>query len=93
MKFLLLMPLVLLSGCAFFKQPVPVVPSFPESTPELMKKCEELKTVEGDKVAITELLKTVVQNYTLYYQCSSKVEGWQEWYDTQKKIYDQLKVK
>lgn len=87
----LLLFVLLFSGCAFFKQPVPVVPKFPESVPELMKKCEELRTVEGDKVAITELLKTVVQNYTLYYQCSNKVEGWQEWYEKQKKLYIDIK--
>jgi hypothetical protein len=90
-KIFILIPVLLLSGCAFFKQPVPIVPEFPKAVPELMKKCEELKTVDGDKVAITELLKTVVQNYTLYYECSTKVEGWQEWYNEQKKIHDSVK--
>jgi hypothetical protein len=37
------------------------------------------------------MLKTVVENYTLYYQCSTKVEGWQEWYSEQKKIFDEVK--
>lgn len=92
MKFLTLIIIVLsLSGCALFVKPVPIVPKFPDSVPELMKKCEELKTLEGDKVAITELLKTVVQNYTLYYECSNKVEGWQEWYNMQRKVFDNLK--
>lgn len=92
MKFLTLIIIVLsLSGCALFQKPVPIVPKFPDSVPELMKKCEELKTLEGDKVAITELLKTVVQNYTLYYECSNKVEGWQEWYNMQRKVFDNLK--
>ena len=91
MKYVILISALVLSGCAWFKQPVPVVPKFPDATPELMKKCEELMTIEGDKVAITELLKTVVNNYSLYYQCSNKVEGWQEWYDKQKKLYGDLK--
>lgn len=91
MKLLLIVPIITLSGCAFFKQPVPIVPKFPDATPELLKKCEDLKTVEGDKVAITELLKTIVHNYTLYYECSNKVDGWKEWYDSQKKIYDTVK--
>lgn len=82
---------VFLSGCAFFKQPVPIKVEFPKPVPELMKKCEELKIVTGDKVAITELLKIVVHNYTLYYECSTKVEGWQEWYNTQKKIFESSK--
>lgn len=87
----MLLPILALSGCAFFKQPVPIVPKFPDATPELLKKCEDLKTVEGDKVAITELLKTIVQNYTLYYECSNKVEGWQDWYTQQKKLYENIK--
>lgn len=91
MKYTLLLPIILLSGCAFFKQPVPVVPKFPNATPELMKKCEDLKKIEGDQVSITDMLKVIVSNYTLYYECSTKVEGWQEWYVEQKKLYEQIK--
>lgn len=86
MKYLLI-PLLLLAGCA--STVVPVQQKFPSATPELMKKCESLKKIEGDKVAITDLLKVVVHNYSLYYECSTKVEGWQEWYNEQKKIYDE----
>ena len=87
MKYLLILTLFL-AGCS---TTVPVKPSFPNATPELMKKCESLKKVEGDQVAITDLLKVVVQNYTLYYECSTKVDGWQEWYNAQKKIYESAK--
>ena len=89
MKHLALLLLIIsLSACSMFKQPVPIVPKFPDATPELLKKCEELKTIEGDKVAITELLKTVVNNYALYYECSLKNEGWNKWYLEQKRIYE-----
>lgn len=92
MKFVsLILFTLVLTGCSLFKQPVPIVPDFPNATPELMKKCEELKTVDGDKVLITDMLKVIVQNYTLYYECSTKVDGWQEWYTEQKKIYEKLK--
>lgn len=87
MKYLLLT--LLLTGCA--STTVPVIQKFPNATPELMKKCESLKKVEGDKVAITEMLKVIVHNYSLYYECSTKVDGWQEWYTEQKKIYDSAK--
>ena len=86
MRYLLIA--LLLAGCS---TTVPVKPKFPSPTPELMKKCEDLKKIEGDKVSITDLLKVVVYNYTLYYECSTKVEGWQEWYNEQKKIYDNIK--
>jgi hypothetical protein len=86
MRYLLI--LLLLAGCS---TTVPVTAKFPNATPELMKSCESLKKVEGDKVAITEMLKVIVQNYTLYYECSTKVDGWQEWYNEQKKIFESVK--
>lgn len=91
MKKLILLSVALLTGCSMFQQAVPVTAKFPDPVPDLMVKCENLMTVEGDKVAMTELLKTIVHNYTLYYQCSNKVEGWQEWYEKQKKIFEDEK--
>jgi PBP1b-binding outer membrane lipoprotein LpoB len=85
MRYLLIA--LLLAGCA--STPVPVTKKFPNATPELMKKCEDLKKIEGDKVSITDMLKVVINNYTLYYECSTKVDGWQEWYTEQKKIHDE----
>ena len=87
MKYLLV--LLLLAGCT--TTVVPVKQKFPNATPELMKKCESLKKIEGDKVAITDMLKVIVQNYSLYYECSTKVDGWQDWYNEQKKIFDNVK--
>ena len=88
MKYFITLVTVLLMGCS---TPVPVTPRFPEAPAALKEKCENLRKIEGDKVAITEMLKVVVHNYALYYECSTKVEGWQEWYDTQKKIFESVK--
>ena len=88
MKYLAILTTALLLGCS---TPVPVKPRFPEVPAALKEKCESLRKIEGNQVAITEMLKVVVHNYTLYYECSTKVEGWQEWYETQKKIYESVK--
>jgi hypothetical protein len=88
MKYLAILSVVLLTACTTV---VPIKPKFPEAPQVLKDKCEQLRKIEGDKVAITEMLKVVIHNYTLYYECSTKVEGWQEWYDTQKKIYESIK--
>jgi hypothetical protein len=56
-----------------------------------MVKCPELETVKGDRVAITDMLRAVVNNYRLYYECSNRVDGWTEWYTEQKKIFDSVK--
>jgi hypothetical protein len=87
MKTLILALAVMLSACTA----VPVKPKFPEAPQVLKDKCENLKKIEGDTVAITEMLKVVIHNYSLYYECSTKVDGWQEWYQTQKKIYESIK--
>jgi hypothetical protein len=53
-----------------------------------------LKPIEpADKVPITDMLKTVVENYVTYYNCAIKVEGWQEWYTEQKKIFESVNEK
>ena len=88
MKTLAPLLLILLVGC---KTVVPVTQKFPDAVPALTEKCEELRKVEGNKVAITDMLKTIVENYSLYYQCSAKVDGWNEWYQQQKKIFDEVK--
>ena len=80
--------LIFLSGCS---TTVPVVIKFPEMPPALSEKCPALTKLEGDNINIVDVDKTVVANYTKYYECAVKVEGWQEWYTTQKKIYESVK--
>ena len=88
MRYTIIALALLLTGCL---GTAPIKPKWPDVPTALTERCETLKKVEGDKVAITEMLKVVVQNYTLYYECSTKVEGWNEWYEGQKKIYDSVK--
>lgn len=87
----LCLSVTLLSGCAMFTKFLPAKPKFPEPIKELTQPCPDLKKIEGDKVAITDLLRTVVENYALYHECSLKNEGWNEWYKEQKRIYDKIK--
>lgn len=87
-KLITIFAVLMLSGCSFF---VPIKPpKFPEVPNALKERCEKLKTIEGDKVSITDMLKVVVENYTLHYECSTKVDGWNEWYTEQKKIMDKV---
>jgi len=94
MKLLISLLMVLnLTSCGLFTKFLPVVPEFPAPVKELTEPCPDLKQIEGDVVAITDLLKAVVNNYTLYYQCSLKNDGWNSWYAKQKQIYDEVKKK
>jgi len=81
--------ILLLEGCTMF---VPVKPpKWPDVPQELVKQCEELKTIWGNQVSLVNLMKTVVSNYTLYYECSNKVDGWNDWYNKQKEIYEKVR--
>jgi hypothetical protein len=88
MKAIILVFAVLLTGCSII---APVKRNFPDAVPALQEKCPTLNTVEGTNVPITDLLKTVVKNYGLYYECANKVDGWNEWYDKQKKQFETVK--
>ena len=88
MKLTSLILAVFLVGCS---TPVPVSQKFPEVPKALVERCDSLKKIEGDKVAITEMLKVVVQNYGMYYECAAKVDGWNDWYQEQKRIYESIK--
>jgi uncharacterized lipoprotein YmbA len=88
MKYLILGLALVLAACS---TPVPVSQKFPDVPKALVERCESLRKVEGDKVAITEMLKVVVQNYGMYYECAAKVDGWNDWYLEQKRIYESAK--
>jgi hypothetical protein len=80
--------LLFITGCSVT---TPVKRNFPPAPEALMKQCEDLKLLSGDKVSITDMLKVVVENYRLHYECANKVEGWTEWYTEQKKIFEDVK--
>jgi len=69
---------------------VPVTQNFPPAPDLLMEKCPELKTIVGQRVTIIEFTKTVSENYTTYYQCAGKNDAWIDWYQQQKKIWEQI---
>jgi hypothetical protein len=41
------------------------------------------------EVKASELLTTVVENYGTYYELVEKLQGWQDWYYKQKKIFEE----
>jgi uncharacterized lipoprotein YmbA len=88
MKYSILGLALVLAACS---TPVPISQRFPDVPKALVERCESLRKIEGDKVAITEMLKVVVQNYGMYYECAAKVDGWNDWYQEQKRIYESVK--
>ncbi len=90
MKILLaLIPAFLLTGC--FTTTVPVKRNFPEVPAELMATCPDLKKVDKGTEQLSKVITVVTENYTQYHECRVKVDNWILWYDSQKKIFDEVK--
>ena len=87
MKNSLLILTILLTGCA---TTVPVTVKFPEAPKELLQTCPDLKSLDPEVKKLSDVLNTVVDNYSQYYDCKSNIDDWIEWYNTQKKIFDKV---
>jgi starvation-inducible outer membrane lipoprotein len=87
MKMLLLTTVLILSGCST----APVVMKFPEVPEALMQQCEPLDKVPADTKQLSTTAEVVIKNYGKYHVCRIKVEEWQEWYKSNKKIYETVK--
>jgi len=88
MRIALLGLTILLSACS---TAVPLTQNFPDAPDMLKEKCPELKTIQGEKVSIVDFTKTVSENYTTYYQCAGRNDAWIDWYNQQKKIWEDMK--
>jgi hypothetical protein len=88
MRLLLCCVIALLVGCS---TTVPISAKFPEAPDKLMATCPQLKTLNKDSTTLSEVAKTVTINYTTYYDCAVKLDGWIEWYNVQKIIFESVK--
>lgn len=68
---------------------VPVERNFPAVPEDLTQQCPKLETVPTDTTRLSDVLVVVTNNYALYHECALKVETWNEWYKSQKKIFEQ----
>ena len=79
--------LLLTSGCS---TTVPVTAKFPQAPEVLMQPCPHLEKLEKE-AKLSDVAKSVVNNYTKYHECSIQNDSWIEWYNVQKKIFDEVK--
>ena len=87
-KLILLLPIVLLTGCL---ATAPVVPKWPEVPKELLETCPDLKTLEPNNTKLSTIVETVTDNYQQYYNCKDSVDSWIMWYKGQQDIWKTLK--
>lgn len=79
---------IFLAGC---QTTVPVHMSFPQIPEELQKSCPPLKQTDPNTKKLSEVLKDVTANYGQYNECKVKIDAWNQWYNTQKKIFEEIK--
>lgn len=84
--WLIVCAVLVLTGCA-----VPVARNFPDIPPALTTSCDHLTLVAEGTEKLSEVLIVVTENYAKYHQCQIKVETWQQWYRTQKDIFDSVR--
>jgi len=91
MKKIVLITLILsLYGCA--STPVPVERHFPKVPDELKTPCpSDLKKIDPNTTKLSDVVSTVIDNYSQYHECGIKVKAWIDWYDQQKAIFDSVK--
>lgn len=77
----------LITGCSTV---VPVKVKFPELPTELAVQCTPLKKIPED-AKLSDITKTITDNYTTYHACAANNDGLLEWYTAQKKIFEGLK--
>lgn len=85
MKYALILS-IFLTGCTV----LPVESKFPDVPDILKQKCPELKKLNDD-AKLSDVAKTITENYTTYNECAIKVDEWNEWYNSQKKIFENNK--
>ena len=87
MKYITCFLLVLLTGCSSL---VPVKAKFPDVPERIMVKCPQLEKV-SETPTLSDVAKTVTNNYTTYYECAVKHDALVEWYKIQKNIFESVK--
>jgi len=79
---------VLLSSVVGCSTVVPVAAKFPEPPgQQSLTQCPDLKKIP-EQPTLSDVSRTVTQNYTTYYECAVKTDAWIEWYNVQKIIFE-----
>lgn len=89
MKHLIVTAALALTACT---TGVPVSQQFPDP-PEragAYKTCGDLKTLTPSPV-LSDVSRTVADNYAAYHECRLKLDIWLEWYQIQRSIFEKAK--
>ena len=85
---IVIMLVLAITGCSTV---VPVVAKFPPAPGQLVSEpCPNLKKL-NDNAALSDIARSVTENYTSYYECAVKLDAWIEWHSKQKILFESVK--
>lgn len=87
MRYLSVLSVLLLTGCV---TPGPVKHSFPKPPEVIVERCPDLHKLAENEQQLSEFLKTVTKNYTLYHECAAKHDLLVKWLKEQTEIHDSV---
>jgi hypothetical protein len=87
MKKLIIIACMVMSGCTT----VPVTAKFPTAPDTLTAPVATLKTLDTPRPELSDLITNANDNYAEYYRLRDRYNGWINWYNTQKQIFESVK--
>ena len=82
---ILMLVMFVLTGCS---TPVPISAKFPDAPGKnATVACPQLEKLKDD-AKLSDVANTVALNYETYYGCAVKADTWIEWYEIQKRIFE-----
>lgn len=85
----LLLSLLLLSACST----VPVMIKWPDAPASLLESPEKLQQLSKNHIELTDIIENASENAGKYYALREKYLGWQEWYNKNKQLYEEVRKK
>ena len=87
-KILAILLLVTITGCS---TTAPVVTKFPQVPAELVQPAGKLTPLDtSKKVELSDIIENANENAGKYYALREKYNAWIVWYNSQKKIFDDI---
>ena len=87
MKKLIIVACLAIAGCVS----VPVDRKFPTVPDALKEPAVNLKTLDTPRPELSDLIGNANDNYAEYYRLRDRYNGWINWYNDQKKIFESVK--
>jgi hypothetical protein len=87
MKYLAWLLLTILVGCS---TDAPLTYTFPSAPNMMLERCPDLEML-NNTMKLSEVTKTISDNYSKYHGCTDRNDTWIEWYKKQKETFDKVK--